>query len=145
MQAFFLVSFFLRQRRKYTREKPRRNSVNENSSKLRRNTSPEERWNNYAKSRQSQSYTLIGKVEMISNTQNSIITNTEKDLKISKNRFNRYGRQVGSRASEKIYRPSGMWNNLISDSLNVGLHLSNITEARNFRTSRKYDLRHGPI
>ena len=60
--------------RKYT-EKKSRNSVNENSSKVRKNTSLEERWQNYAKHRQSQSYTY---------TQNSIITNTEKYFKISK-------------------------------------------------------------
>ena len=45
---------------------------------------------------------------MISNTQNSIITNTGKDFKISKNRFNRYGGQVGSRTSEKNI--STVWN-----------------------------------
>ena len=44
---------------------------------------------------------------MLVNTQNSIIINKGKDLKISKNRFNRYRGQAGSRASEKIYRPSG--------------------------------------
>ena len=77
---------------------------------------------------------------MISNPQNSVITKTGKDLKISKNRFNRYGGQVASRTSEKVYRPSGMWDNLISDSLDVGLHLSNISEVQNFRTSRMYDL-----
>ena len=38
---------------------------------------------------------------MISNTQNSVITNTGKDFNISKNRLNRYGGQVGSRTSEK--------------------------------------------
>ena len=38
---------------------------------------------------------------MISNTQNSIITNMGKDSKISKNRLNRYGGKVGSRTSEK--------------------------------------------
>ena len=73
---------------------------------------------------------------MISNTQTSIIANTGKDLKISKNRFKRHSGQVGSRTSEKIYRASGMWNNLISDSLDVGLHLFNISEVPNFRASR---------
>ena len=86
--GFFPVSFFLKPRRKYTGKKPCRNSINENSSKVRRNTSPEERWKNYAKRRQSQSYTLIGKVEMTSNTQNSIIRNTRKHLKISKKSWN---------------------------------------------------------
>ena len=37
--GFFPVSFFLGPRRKYTGKKPQRNSVNENSSKFRRNTS----------------------------------------------------------------------------------------------------------
>ena len=73
---------------------------------------------------------------MVSNTQNSIITNKGKDLKISKNRFNRYGGQVGSRTSEKIYQLPGMWDNLISDSMDVGLNLSNISEVRKFRTSK---------
>ena len=55
-QAFFPVSFFLRPRRKYTGKKLRRNSVNENSGKFKRNTSPQERCKNYAKRRQSQTY-----------------------------------------------------------------------------------------
>ena len=38
---------------------------------------------------------------MLANTQNSIIINKGKDFKISKNMFNRYGRQAGSRTSEK--------------------------------------------
>ena len=84
MQAFFPVSFFLRPRRKYNVKKPRRNSVNENSSELRRNTSPQGHWKNYAKRRQSQTYILIGKVDMLSNTQNSIIINKGKDLKNQK-------------------------------------------------------------
>ena len=54
-QAFFPVSFFLRPRKKYIGKKRRRNSVN--SSKVRRNTSPQERWKNYAKRRKSQTYT----------------------------------------------------------------------------------------
>ena len=45
---------------------------------------------------------------MISNTQNSVITNTGKDLKILKNRSNRYGGQVGSCTSEKNI--STVWN-----------------------------------
>ena len=40
--------FFLRPRKKCTTKKPRRNSVSENSSNVRRNVSPEERWKNYA-------------------------------------------------------------------------------------------------
>ena len=69
-------------------------------------------------------------------TKNSIITNTGTDLKISKNSFNKYDGQVGSRTSEKIYQPSGMCDNLISGSLDEGLHLSNIADTRNFWTSR---------
>ena len=38
---------------------------------------------------------------MIANTQNSVITHTGKDFKISKYRFNRYGGQVGSCTIEK--------------------------------------------
>ena len=44
---------------------------------------------------------------MLANAQNSITVNKGKKLRISKNRFNRYGRQAGSRTSEKIYRQSG--------------------------------------
>ena len=44
LRNIFLRAFFLRSRRKYTEKKPSRNSVNENSSKVRRNTSPEQRW-----------------------------------------------------------------------------------------------------
>ena len=38
---------------------------------------------------------------MLANTQNSVIINKGKDFKISKKRFNRYGRQTGSHTSEK--------------------------------------------
>ena len=38
---------------------------------------------------------------MLANTQNSIVINKGKDLKISKNRFNRYGGQTGSRTCAK--------------------------------------------
>ena len=38
---------------------------------------------------------------MLANTQYSIIVNKGKDLKISKNRFNRCGGQAGSRTREK--------------------------------------------
>ena len=38
---------------------------------------------------------------MLANTQNSIIINKGKDLKISKKRINRYGGQAGSPTSEK--------------------------------------------
>ena len=59
--------------------------------------------------------------------------NTGKDLKISKT-------DMGDRwvlvQRKKIYQPFGMWENLLSHSLDVGLHSSNISEVRNFRTSR---------
>ena len=42
--GFFPGVFFLRPRRKCTGKKSRKNSVNENSSKVRKNTSPQERW-----------------------------------------------------------------------------------------------------
>ena len=45
---------------------------------------------------------------MLSNTQNSIVINIGKDLKISNNRFNRSGGQLGSRTSEKNL--SIVWN-----------------------------------
>ena len=40
---------------------------------------------------------------MLANAQNLIIINKEKDLKISKNSFNRFDGQAGSRTSEKKY------------------------------------------
>ena len=46
-------------------------------------------------------------VKRLANAQNLIIMNKGKYLKISKNRFNSFGGQAGSRTSEKIYRPSG--------------------------------------
>ena len=49
--------FFSAKEKKHPEKKPRRNSVNENSSKVRRNTSPQEGWKNYEKSKQSQTYT----------------------------------------------------------------------------------------
>ena len=73
--GFFLIFFFflfLRPRRKYawnhppSSQKPRQKS----SSKVRRNTSPQEPQKNYPKRRQSQPYTQISKVDMSSNTQN---------------------------------------------------------------------------
>ena len=47
--GFYPGVFFLRPKTKCTGKKPRKNSVTENSSKVRRNTSPQERWKNYAK------------------------------------------------------------------------------------------------
>ena len=101
----------------------------------------QERWKNEVKRRESQTYTYVSKVDMLSNTQNSITGKHEKRFEDIKNR---YGRQVGSRTSKKN-RPSGMWGNLILDSLDVRLHLSNISEVRNLWTSRMKDLRGGPI
>ena len=43
-------------KKKIYREKPHRNSVSKNWSKVRRNTSPQEHWKNYANSRQWQAY-----------------------------------------------------------------------------------------
>ena len=85
MQAFFPVSFFLRPRRKYIgkKKKIRRNSVNENSIKVRRNTSPHERWKNYAKLRQSQTYAKSAKLKYYPILKFQSI-NTGKDFKISK-------------------------------------------------------------
>ena len=50
--AGFLTAVILRPMKKYTAKKTR-NSVNENSSNVRRNTSPQERWKNHAKRRQA--------------------------------------------------------------------------------------------
>ena len=55
--GIFPSLFFFGQGENTPRKKPRRNSVNENSSKVRRNTSLQEHWKNYAKCRQSQIYT----------------------------------------------------------------------------------------
>ena len=57
LQAFFPVLFFFGQGENTPRKKPRRNSVNENSSKVRRNSNLQERWKNYAKRRQSRRLT----------------------------------------------------------------------------------------
>ena len=82
MQAFFSVVFSSTKEKIHREKTPRRNSVN--VSKVRRITSLQERWKNYAKRRQSQTYTETGKVNMLVNTKNSIIINKGKDLKISK-------------------------------------------------------------
>ena len=57
LAGFLRGLFFLGQGKITLREKRRRNSVIENSSKFRRNTSPQESWKNYVKRRQSQTYT----------------------------------------------------------------------------------------
>ena len=82
--GFFPGISFFGQGENTSRKKPRINSVNENSSKVRRNTSLQERCKNYAKLRLLQTYTSIGKVNMLANIQNSVIIIKEKDLKISK-------------------------------------------------------------
>ena len=64
----------------------------------------QERWKNEVKRRESQTYTYISKVDMLSNTQNSITGKHEKRFEDIKNR---YGRQVGSRTSKK---KSTVWN-----------------------------------
>ena len=51
--GFFPSLFFLDQGESAPQKKHRRNSVNENSSNVRRNTSQQERWKNYAKRGQS--------------------------------------------------------------------------------------------
>ena len=69
---------------------------------------------------------------MISNTQNATIIKTGKDLKISKNRFSRYGGQVGSRAGE----------NNISSVSNVGqidIGLLRCQTSGSSKFSDKYD------
>ena len=82
--GFFPGISFFGQGENTSRKKPRINSINENSSKVRRNTILQERCKNYAKRRLLQTYTSIGKVNMLANIQNSIIIIKEKDLKISK-------------------------------------------------------------
>ena len=57
LAGFFPDLFFFGQGENTPRLKPRRNSVNENSSKVKRNNSLQERWKNYAKRRQSHTYT----------------------------------------------------------------------------------------
>ena len=47
--GFFRDLYFFGKGENTPRKKPRRNSVNETSNKFRRNTSPQERWKNYAK------------------------------------------------------------------------------------------------
>ena len=101
--AGFFPSLFFKERIHREKTQQKLKKINENSSKVRRNTSPQEGWKNYAKSNQSQTYTSIDKVNMLANTQNSIIISKGKDLKISKNRFNKYGGQVRSSTSKNIY------------------------------------------
>ena len=59
--------------------------------------------------------------------------NTGKDLKISKTGMADRWVLV---QEKKIYRLIEMWDNLILDRLDVGLHSCNIFEVRHFRTSR---------
>ena len=62
--GFFPGISFFGQEENTPRKKPRINSVNENSSKVRRNTSLQERCKNYGKLRLSQTYTSIAKVNI---------------------------------------------------------------------------------
>ena len=106
--GFFRFLFSWAKQKIHREKNPQR--LNENSSKVRRNTNPQEHWKNQPKRREWQNYTYIGKVDMLSDTQNSVITNTGQDLKISKNRFNESGGQVGSLTGE----------NNISTGWNIG-------------------------
>ena len=70
---------------------------------------------------------------MLTNTQNSIIINTGKDLetqerKHGKGSIGAVDKWVFLSSTKNIYRPSGMIENLISDSFDTGLHLANILE-----------------
>ena len=124
LQAFFPVSFFLRPRRKYIgkKKKTRRNSVNENSIKVRRNTSPHERWKNYAKLRQSQTYPKSAKLKCYPILKFQSI-NTGKDFKISKKTglIGMAHRWILVQVTN-IYRPSGMWDNLTLDSFDLFIY-----------------------
>ena len=73
------MSFFLRQRKKYTGKKPRKNSVSENPSKVRSFTQNVDSPNVTPKLVKLTWYPVV-------KTQTS-----GQDFKISKNRFNRYG------------------------------------------------------
>ena len=127
----FSPGFFLRPRRKIHREKTRRNSVNEiklgeipvrkNIGKIMQNV------DSLRLTPKSAKLTYYPTLRIQSRE------NTGKDLKISKTGM--ADRWVLVQRT-KLYRPSRMWENLISDSLDVGLHSSNISEVRNFRTSR---------
>ena len=66
--------------------------INENPSKVKRNTSPRERWKNYAKRKQWQTKSA----KLTCYPKKSIII----DLKISKHRFNRSDEKVTFLASE---------------------------------------------
>ena len=100
LQIFFQVFFFLRPRRKYTKKKPPKNSAN----KIQVTSGEIPVLKNLGKIiRNIDSRTLTSKSAKL--TCNPILKsiNTGKDLKILKNKFNWYGGQVGSSASEKKY------------------------------------------
>ena len=115
--AFFPVSFFLRPRRKLHWKKTRRNSVNENLSNVRRNTTRTlEKW--------SKMETVADLDQNRPKSTNSV---TGKHGKRFEDIKNSYGRQVGYRTSKKNW-PSAMCGNLILDSLDVGLHSSKFSD-----------------
>ena len=71
---------------------------------------------------------------MLSNTQNPIIINTGKSLKVSKNTFNRYSGRVGSRTSEESI--STVWN---VRQFDIGQLECGISLAHHFRSSESSD------
>ena len=100
LQIFFHVFFFLRPRRKYTEKKPPKNSAN----KIQVKSGEIPVLKNLGKTiRNIDSRTLTSKSAKL--TCNPILKsiNTGKDFKTLKNKFNRYGGQVGSSASGKKY------------------------------------------
>ena len=74
-----------------------------------------------------------------------VLTHMGKDLKISKNRFNRYGRQVGSHTNEKNI--STVWNVGQVDIGQLGYGTSFVQHFGRSKVLDKQDidLRHGPI
>ena len=67
-----------------------------------------------------------------------------KDLKLSTNKFNRYGGQVGSRTSGKNISTVWIVGQFDMGELGCGTSSSNISEVPNFQTIMMQDLRHGP-
>ena len=71
---------------------------------------------------------------MLANTQNSNIINNGKNLKIPKNRFNRYGRQADFCTSEKI--TSTVW---IIGKIDIGQLGFGTSLAQHFGSSKFSD------
>ena len=67
-----------------------------------------------------------------------------KDLKLSTNKFNRYGGQGGSRPSGKNISTVWIVAQFDMGELGCGTSSSNISEVQNFQTIMMQDLRHGP-